>query len=90
LLEIHQYIARDSHLRADRYMRNLREKLRAIAQTPWLGHRREDITNQPCMFYTFKSHLIIYHPTLRPVHIIRVLHGSRDVQLALQQNPFEF
>jgi len=50
-----------------------------LNQTPGAGHSREDLTNKPVRFWQVYSYLIVYDPTPRPIRIIRVLHGNRDV-----------
>jgi plasmid stabilization system protein ParE len=35
------------------------------------------------MFWSVFSYLIVYNPAKRPVEIVRVLHGKRDVERIL-------
>ena len=44
------------------------------------GHVREDLTSREVKFWPVYAYLIIYDPETKPVQIIRVLHGMRDVQ----------
>jgi plasmid stabilization system protein ParE len=49
-----------------------------------LGHRREDLTARAdVLFWPVYSYLIIYRPGRRPIEILRVLHGKRDVAKTL-------
>jgi len=44
-----------------------------------LGHVRDDLTNHPVKFWTFKWHyLVIYNP-VKPIEILRVVGGYRDI-----------
>ncbi len=40
---------------------------------------RPDLTDEPARFWPVFSDLIVYDPAPRPIHIIRVLHGPRDL-----------
>jgi plasmid stabilization system protein ParE len=53
-----------------------------IARTPGQGHKRSDLTSNPVLFFKVFSYLIVYHGA-RPVEIVRVLHGKRDIQQLL-------
>ncbi len=60
---------------------------RLVSGTPGARHRREDLTNWNVKFWPVFSHLIIYNPGVRPLRIIRVLHGNRDIAALLQRGP---
>ncbi len=45
-----------------------------------MGHLREDLAEEPLRFWPVYSYLIIYRPDSRPLEIVRVLHGARDVR----------
>ena len=50
-----------------------------IARTPWIGHRREDLTNRDVRFLRIGAYFIVYRPDPSPVRVVRILHGSRDI-----------
>jgi len=50
---------------------------------PGLGHSRIDLTNDPVKFWRVFSYFVIYDPAPRPIHIIRILHGRRDLEALL-------
>jgi plasmid stabilization system protein ParE len=78
--EIWSYIARDSVEAAGRVRQEIRDNCRRLAQHPYIGHRREDLTaREDVLFWPLYSFLIIYRPNTKPVQILRVLHGKRDV-----------
>jgi antitoxin ParD1/3/4/toxin ParE1/3/4 len=64
---------------AGRFRLRLLEACRKIAQNPHIGHRRQDLTDKPVLFWSEGRHLIIYNPARTPVEIVRVLHGARNV-----------
>ena len=44
-----------------------------------MGHTREDLTNKPVRFFTFKWHYLIIYKACRPIEIVRVLSEYRDI-----------
>ena len=44
-----------------------------------MGHGREDLTDQPVLFWPVGAYSIIYRPETMPLEVVRVLHGSRDI-----------
>ena len=77
--EIWEYIARDSVCAARRVRLGLLAACRRLAQHPGLGHRREDLTDKPVLFWPVYSYLIIYNPATEPLEIVRILHGAQDL-----------
>ena len=58
---------------------HLYEAFKKLADRPGLGHKREDLTAIPVLFWAVWSFLVIYKPDTTPLEIVRVLHGARDV-----------
>lgn len=81
--EIWSYIAQGSPKAA----RNVRLKIfdgcQMLAQHPLIGHRRDDLTHQPVLFWPVGSYLVVYNPHRKPIEIVRVLHGARDISRRL-------
>jgi plasmid stabilization system protein ParE len=77
--QIWAYIAPDSLKAARRVRLLIFDACRQIARTPRIGHRREDLTDKPVLFWPVGSYLIAYNPARSPVEVVRVLHGARDV-----------
>jgi len=57
---------------------------RQLAENPGIGHTREDLTARPLKFWRVYSYLVVYDPSSRPLRIIAVLHGARDVKQLLK------
>jgi plasmid stabilization system protein ParE len=51
----------------------------SIANAPGIGHKREDLTTHPVLFWPVGSYLIIYQATSRAVAIVAVTQGARDI-----------
>lgn len=77
--EVITYLAQENSAAAHGFLDALSDAMEKLSDHPDLGHIREDLTNKPVKFWTFKWHyLIIYKPTA-PLEIVRVLSGFRDI-----------
>ena len=59
--------------------------LRLLASHPEAGHFRRDLTPLPVKFWSVFSDLIVYDPAARPLAIVRVFDGRRDVRAILDR-----
>jgi plasmid stabilization system protein ParE len=82
--EIWEFIADDNLDAADRVRDEIFAACGKLAETPGMGHLREDLADEPLRFWRVHSYLIIYRPASRPLEIVRVLHGARDIATILQ------
>ncbi|MGA2596620.1 MAG: type II toxin-antitoxin system RelE/ParE family toxin [Bryobacteraceae bacterium] len=64
---------------ADRWIGKLFDAFEALGQTPGMGHRREDLTRYPVLFWPVGAYLIVYRAERRPIEIVAVTQGSRDI-----------
>jgi antitoxin ParD1/3/4 len=83
--DIWEYIAQDNLDAADRWIEKLFDAFEAIGQTPGIGHKREDLTGHPVLFFPVGGYLIIYRTTRKPVEIVAITQGSRDIPSFLQR-----
>jgi toxin ParE1/3/4 len=80
LTEIRDYIARDNPTAARRLIERLRDKARALAETPGMGRSREEDLRPNLFSFPVGLYLIFYQP--QPgggIILVRVIHGSRDL-----------
>jgi toxin ParE1/3/4 len=78
---IRSYLLEHAGIRMTRYvMRELRAGIRLVAKNPEAGHVREDLTADRVKFWSVFSYLIVYDGARKPVEIVRVLHGKRDIE----------
>src|SRR5580698_2177024 len=68
---------------ADRIRDEIFNAFDKLAQMPGMGHFRSDLATEPLRFWHVRSYLIIYRGEKRPMEVVRVLHGARDVQAIL-------
>ena len=69
---------------ADRIRDELFAAFDELARTPGIGHYRRDLVAEPLRFWRVRDYLIIYRSEKRPIEVVRVLHGKRDVQALLE------
>lgn len=79
LQQIKDYIARDSTTAARRVVRELRAAMERLAEMPGKGHLREDLGDEALRVWVVYSYLIIYLPETKPLQVVRVVSGYRDV-----------
>lgn len=61
-----------------------------LAKSPMSGRVRKEFTSRPVRFRTvqrFPNYLIVYRPDARPLQIIRILHGMRDLKRIVLEQP---
>jgi antitoxin ParD1/3/4/toxin ParE1/3/4 len=69
---------------ARRVLKDIHGALEFLGNEPGAGHVREDLTSRSLKFWPVYSYLIVYDPVTKPVQIMRVLHGMRDVEEILR------
>jgi toxin ParE1/3/4 len=50
-----------------------------LAEMPGLGHERRDVKNPKYRFWKVYSYLIAYVPNTKPLRVIRIVHGARNI-----------
>lgn len=83
VIDILAYVQEQSPAGAMKVLRELRAAFVLIAARPGVGHRRDDLADETLRVWPVLSYLVIYRPRTRPVQIIRVLHGARDLSALL-------
>ncbi len=79
LEQIWDYIAEDSAEAADRWIARLFEEFESLGQAPGMGHKREDLTNLPVLFWPVGAYLVIYRARSAEIEIVAVTQGARDI-----------
>jgi plasmid stabilization system protein ParE len=83
--EIWEYIAHDNIDAADGWVGKLFEAFDKLARNPGMGHKREDLTAFPVLFWPVGAYLIIYRVQKEFVEIVAVTQGARDIPSFLGQ-----
>ena len=87
LVQIWRYIKKKSSMdMADRVESVILDRIRFLAENPGAGHWRRNLTNQPVRFFPVYSYLVIYRSDTKPLQVVSILHGYRDVQQILRKS----
>ena len=94
LIEIATYIAENDLDRSDRFLQAAEETFKQLGKMPQLG-KQSNFSNphlqniRQLAVKEFGKYLIFYQTTKVGVQIIRVLHGSREIETTLEDNSQE-
>jgi len=81
------FIAKQNREAADRVEMEIISTCRRLAGHPLIGHYRRDITPLPVRFWTlpkYPNYVIVYRPETKPLQVIALLHGKRDMEEILK------
>jgi plasmid stabilization system protein ParE len=84
--DIWDYIAADNGDAADRVESAILAACESLARPPLLGSKRTEITPLPVRFWTvtrFPNFVVVYRPGTKPMQVIAVLHGMRNIRALL-------
>jgi antitoxin ParD1/3/4/toxin ParE1/3/4 len=85
LVDIWRYIKEQRSIQmADRVESVIRERIVFLTKTPGAGHWRKNLTDEPVKFFPVYSYLIVYRPDTKPLQVVSILHGRRDVEQILK------
>lgn len=89
LQALHDYIAHDSRLYAERFVAKLVRATEPLADYPELGRRVPEEPDQPNVReLVVQSYRIIYRVEAERILIATVVHGSRDLE-RLEEKPWQ-
>lgn len=79
LKAIWDYLARSNPAAASKLLKELKDKFSMLSQHPNVGKPQPQLLVN---LYSFphKNYLIFYQPTNTGIDVVRVLHGSRDIE----------
>ncbi|WP_082539525.1 MULTISPECIES: type II toxin-antitoxin system RelE/ParE family toxin [unclassified Caulobacter] len=89
VLNAARIIARDNVSAARRLPRTVVALAQRIGDFPDIGIERLDLASPPYRFVALPGfpHIVVYDAARRPPVILRILHGSRDLQSILKNLP---
>jgi len=81
LVEIRDYYLAEAGYRVSRQMMvEFVEAFRFLTRSPGAGHVREDLAeDRPVLFWLLRDYLILYRAKAKPLEILAIVRGSRDV-----------
>jgi plasmid stabilization system protein ParE len=85
LVQIWRYIKKQSSVAvADRVESVIRDRIVFLARTPGAGHWSKNLTDETVKFFPVYSYLIVYRPETKPLQVVAILHGHRNVERILK------
>ena len=84
LKDIWDFIRSDSAEAADKVIDALFDAFEGLAVLSHKGHKRKDWTSSDVRFWSVFSFHIIYRPQTKPLHIVGIVHGARDIPEVLK------
>ncbi len=76
---IWEYIAKNNPQAAVKVEDEILAAFAKLADNPFWGHAREDLTDEFLRFWPIYTYQIIYIPEPKPIEIVRVLSGYQDI-----------
>lgn len=77
--EIWDYVAESNIDAADKVLADLYTAMGKLAEMPGMGSLKPMLADEAYRFWIVAPYVIVYRPDTKPLQIIRVLHGSRDI-----------
>lgn len=76
------YIAEDSGSKAiaNKVAGDFIRAFEGLVASPNIGWRRAHLTGPGVRWWRVHSYLLVYDPESKPLRVIRVLHGARDLE----------
>ena len=79
LREILLDIAEDSPDAAERLRSEFYERLQSLGRSPGIGHYHEELLSRKYRFWNFYSYVVAYVSEAKPIQVVSVVHGARDL-----------
>jgi plasmid stabilization system protein ParE len=89
LSDIWDYIAEDNLSAANRVESAILSACNRLARNPMIGSKRSEITPLPVRFWTvtrFPNYIVVYRPDTRPLQIVAILRGMRNIKALLEDS----
>jgi plasmid stabilization system protein ParE len=82
LYDIWSFIAENNLEAADRVVEAIFRACELLADSPFAGRLRGELTTLQVRFWVvqpYRKYFIVYDPNKKPLEIIRILHGARNI-----------
>lgn len=74
-------IAEDDPGAAERLRSEFYDRLQALGASPGIGHYHDELLSRKYRFWNFYSYVVAYVWEVRPIQVISVVHGARNLAL---------
>lgn len=71
---------------ADRVESVIKKQIEFLAENPGIGHIRGDLTVRAVRFFLVYSWFIVYRPETKPLQVVAIIHGRRDLPRLLKES----
>ena len=85
--EIDAFIAADNAVAADRVLDAILITCQSLAAHQLIGSPRPELSRSEVRFMPvsrFPNYIVVYRPRTKPLEIVRILHGRRDLKTLLR------
>ncbi len=85
---IWNYIAADNPDAANRVESAIFACFGSLVRHPLIGSKRSEMTSLPVRFWPvaeFPNFIVVYRPETKPLEVVAVLHGKRDIGRLLEK-----
>jgi len=72
-------IAEDNPDTAERLRAEFYEGLQSLGRSPGIGHYHDELLSRKYRFWNFYSYVVAYVWETKPIQVISVVHGARDL-----------
>jgi len=79
LREILLDIAEDNPDIAERLRVEFYDGIHALGRSPGIGHYHDELLSRKYRFWNFHSYVVAYVWAVRPIEVVSVVHGARDL-----------
>ncbi|MCC6589961.1 MAG: type II toxin-antitoxin system RelE/ParE family toxin [Bryobacterales bacterium] len=83
LREILGDIAEDGPDTAERVRSEFYAGLQTLGRSPGIGHYHDELLSRKYRFWNFYSYVVVYVWQARPIQVVSVIHGARDLGVFL-------
>ena len=80
-------IAEDSPDAAERLRCEIYETFQRLGQSPGIGHYHEELLDRRYRFWNFYSYVVCYVWESKPIQIVAVAHGARQLASFFESRP---
>ena len=72
-------VAEDSPETAERIRTEFYAELQTLGRSPGIGHYHDELLGRKYRFWNFYKYVIAYAWEAKPIQVISVVHGARDL-----------
>lgn len=87
-LDIWEYLAEEAgEATADRVLSKIYDECQKLGESPGIGHYREELLSKAFKFHSVWSYVIAYRHKPRPIQVIALVHGKRNLESFFRVRP---